>query len=104
MKILIEAVGCLTSGYLIKAIKDAGHHCVASDIHGNSAGALFADSFIDFPKIHEPTLWQIIERKLVENNIDVVIPPLMKCYLVGLSAKSYLIKEEFLSLFHLLRQ
>jgi carbamoyl-phosphate synthase large subunit len=74
MKILIEAVGCLTSGYLIKAIKDAGHHCVASDIHGNSAGALFADSFIDFPKIHEPTLWQIIERKLVENNIDVVIP------------------------------
>lgn len=74
MKILIEAVGSFTSGYLIKSIQQAGHHCVASDISSCSAGAILADSFIEFPKVSEPALWDIVEEKLIEHRIDVVIP------------------------------
>lgn len=74
MKILIEAVGSYTSGYLIDAIQAAGHHCVASDITPNSAGAILADSFILFPKKFDNELWQTIEDLLVCHKVDVVIP------------------------------
>jgi carbamoyl-phosphate synthase large subunit len=74
VKILVEAVGSYTSGYLIKAIQDAGYHCVASDISAYSAGALLADSFIEFPKVSHSNLWQIVEELLVKHHVNVVIP------------------------------
>ncbi len=74
MKILIESVGSYTCGYLIKAIQDAGHHCVASDITNASAGALLADSFVTVPKATDVNLWSEMESILIAHKIDLVIP------------------------------
>lgn len=76
MRILIEASGSLTSGYLINSIKEAGHTCVASDINNSCFGRYLADDFIVMPTASDPEIWNKIESKLLENNINMVIPSL----------------------------
>lgn len=73
-RILIEASGSLVSAYLIKAIKDSGNICVASDINKSNHGFCLADDFIEMPKSDNASLWQIIERELIQNRIEIVIP------------------------------
>jgi carbamoyl-phosphate synthase large subunit len=75
-RILTEASGSLTAGYLIKSIREAGHVCVASDIDPHCFGSVLADEFVLMPRASDPDLWQKIERLLVEARIDVVIPSL----------------------------
>lgn len=75
-RMLTEAAGSLTAGYLIKSIQAAGHICVGSDIDGRCAGAKLADDFIVMPSSTDANLWQTIEKILVRKQIDVVIPSL----------------------------
>ena len=74
MNILIEATCSLTSGYLIKAIQNAGHRAVGSDITDFNHGYLLCDDFIVMPKCDDNELWQKIENSLLEKKIDIVIP------------------------------
>lgn len=76
MRIMIEASGSLVSGYMIKAIQDAGHTAVASDIDAGNHGAVLADDFIEMPRVSDPHLWQKTEELLKSRNIDIVIPSL----------------------------
>lgn len=75
-RILTEASGSLTAGYLIRAIQQAGHECVASDIDPRCFGSALADRFMLMPKASDPDLWRTIEQLLVQFRIDVVIPSL----------------------------
>ena len=59
--ILVEASGSLVAPYLIKAIKAAGHNCVASDIETHSAGWFLADDFLLLPKASANNLWDEIK-------------------------------------------
>ena len=75
-KILTEASGSLVSGYLINAIKDAGHIAIASDIDDQCVGRYLADDFVQMPSKHDPDLWPKVAAILTEHGIDVVIPSL----------------------------
>jgi len=75
-RILTEASGSLTAGYLIKSIRDQGHVCVGSDIDPHCFGSVLADEFVVMPRADAPDLWEQIERALVTKNIDIVIPSL----------------------------
>jgi len=76
LRILTEASGSLTSGYLIKAIQQAGALCVASDIDPECFGRHLADDFILMLKHSDPLFWSDIENKLLEHEITMVIPSL----------------------------
>ena len=89
MRILTEASGSLTSGYIIKAIQEAGHICVASDVNDTCFGKYLADDFVIMPKKDDPTLWKIVEEILIEKRIDVVIPSLDETLLGWAEKKDY---------------
>jgi carbamoyl-phosphate synthase large subunit len=73
-KILLEASGCLSSHYMIKAVKEAGYLVCGSDISDFNSAKYFCDDFIIFPKVSDSLLWEKVERSLKEHNINVVIP------------------------------
>jgi len=89
MKILTEASGSLVSGYLIKAIKESGNIAVASDVNKNNHSLCLADEFIVFPYSNNPKLWEIIEEKLIEYKIDLVIPSFDETLLEWSKRKKY---------------
>lgn len=76
LKILTEASGCLTSSYIIEAIKQAGHIACASDIDSFNAAKIEADEFILMPKANDPNLWEKTLNLCLKHNIDVVLPTL----------------------------
>jgi carbamoyl-phosphate synthase large subunit len=76
LRILTEASGSLTSAYLIKSIKEAGHICIASDIDDRCFGRYLADDFILMPRAGDVNIWDKIEAELLKNEIDLVIPSL----------------------------
>jgi len=76
MRILTEASGSLTAGYIIKSIQAAGHICIASDIDESCFGKYLADEFVLLPEKKDPSLWNIIEKVLIESRIQVVLPSL----------------------------
>ncbi|MBC7002013.1 ATP-grasp domain-containing protein [Photobacterium sp. BZF1] len=73
-RILVEASGSPVSAYMIKAIQDAGHTAIASDISPDCAASVFADEFVLFPRKDDPCLWEKVEQSLVDNRIDLVVP------------------------------
>lgn len=74
LKILTEASGSLTSSYLAKAIREAGHIVCGSDI--NNFNAAFYDDFILMPRANDPQLWDKTLSLLQQHSIDIVIPTL----------------------------
>lgn len=76
MRILTEASGSLTAAYLIKAIREAGHEAIASDINPLTAASCLADAFIDVPRRDDPALWDRMSHLLEHHRIDLVIPSL----------------------------
>ncbi len=74
MRILTEASGSLVAGYLIKAIQDAGHEAVGSDIHHEHAGVKLADDFVLVPRKDDPLLWEKLLKLMIDSRVDVVIP------------------------------
>ncbi|GIQ69982.1 carbamoyl phosphate synthase-like protein [Xylanibacillus composti] len=74
--ILLEASGSLTSGYLIKAIQQAGHRAIASDINQDIAARYLADEFLLMPSKHDSQLWEKITKMIIDNKIHIVLPSL----------------------------
>lgn len=93
MNIFIESTGSLVSSYLIKAIKDAGHRCIGSDICGDVAGRYLADDFVVVPRKDDPDLWAALYNIIDAMKIDVVIPSFDET-LLGWAKR----KDEFKSL------
>ncbi|HHD78026.1 MAG TPA: ATP-grasp domain-containing protein, partial [Epsilonproteobacteria bacterium] len=89
MKILTEASGSLVSAYLIKAIKESGNIAVASDVNEDNHGQCLADEFITFPYSNIPDLWEVIETKLIQSKIDIVIPSFDETLLGWAERKEY---------------
>lgn len=90
MRILTEASGSLTSAYIIKAIKEASHVAVASDISSDVASHFLADGFILMPSKNDPNLWDKVLKILIDEKVDMVIPSLDEM-LLGWSQR----KKEF---------
>ena len=76
MKIFLEASGCLTANFLISAIKDAGHICVASDANPESIGKLLSDEFYTVPMATDTDYVEKVLEILIEHKIVMVIPTL----------------------------
>ena len=76
MNIFIEASGSLTSMYMIKSIKEAGHKVVGSDISTFNHAKVLCDDFIVMPRTNDEKLWEKSLKLLIEHNVDVVIPSL----------------------------
>lgn len=74
LRILTEASGSLTSGYIIKAIKDAGYYAIASDVDERIASKYLADDFIKMPFSNDPQLWDKTLGLLGQYQVDVVFP------------------------------
>jgi len=89
LRFLTEASGSLTSAYLIKAIREAGHIAVGSDIEELTAACCLADDFILFPKKDSPKLWEGIDALLIKYKIDVVIPSFDEMMIGWATRKEY---------------
>lgn len=74
MNIFIEAAGSLTSGYLIKNIKEAKHKVIGSDISDFNHAKILCDDFIVIPKASDTNLWDKTIKLLIEKNVNIVIP------------------------------
>jgi len=74
LKIMTEAAGSLVSAYMLKAVREAGHIPVGSDITRWTPALALADEQIVLPRVDEPGLWDIIESELLVHKIDVVLP------------------------------
>ncbi|HSH65694.1 MAG TPA: ATP-grasp domain-containing protein [Bacteroidia bacterium] len=92
MNVLLEACGSLTSAYLIKAIKDAGHTVVASDI-AECAASYTAHEFITMPGYQEPDLWEQIEKHLLEKGVNLIIPSFDETLIGWSERKEYFLKK-----------
>ncbi len=73
--ILLEASGTLVSGFMIKAVKNAGATAVASDI-AECAAQYLADQFVVMPKHSHPDVWTATDAIIERAGINVVIPSL----------------------------
>ena len=76
LRILTEASGSLTSGFLITAIQEACCEAIASDVDENCYAKAIADDFILMPSVGDPNLWPFLYQKLIEKNVKLVIPSL----------------------------
>jgi len=89
MKILTEASGSLVGAFMSGAIRDAGCFPVGSDIRNNCHARFTCDLFIQMPKADDPHLWSKVEKLVVENNIDFVIPSLDETLMGWSERQSY---------------
>ena len=85
---LLEASGTLVSAYMIKAVRLAGARAIASDIE-ECAAKYFADDFIIFPTMKDPSLWAVTEKIISEKGINVVVPTLDETLLTWSEKKQY---------------
>ena len=92
-KILTEASGSLVAPYVLKAIKDAGHFSVASDIREDCFANHFADAFVTMPSVSDPKLWQVIEKHITNLSIDMVLPSFDDTLLMWAERKDYFAKK-----------
>ena len=89
LRIMTEASSSLASGYMLKAIREAGHIPVGSDITPWTAALGLAKDNIVVPPYDDPSLWTVMEKKLNEHHIDVVIPSFDRTLLAWSERKSY---------------
>lgn len=89
MKILTEASGSLTSGYLIRSIQECGHKAVASDITTSCFAKYKADEFIQMPKVSEKDSWKNTLELVKKNKINIVIPSLDETLILWAENKEY---------------
>lgn len=89
MNILIESSGSHVASFMIKAIKEAGHRAIASDINPICVGRYLADGFVKFPSYNSLQLWQEIGEIIDKESIDIVIPS-FDGTLLGWSKAKYL--------------
>lgn len=93
MRILTEASGSMTSGYLQKNIECAGHTSIGSDITSFNSAYCLSSEFVEMPKSSDRQLWAKTEEILKNLNIDVVIPSLDETLLGWAERKEYFKKR-----------
>lgn len=76
MKILVEASGCLTAGYLIKYIQKAGNICVGTDVCEDCFGKYLADEFYSVPFASDENSPNYLKQLVIDKKVDMVIPTL----------------------------
>lgn len=76
MRIYTEASGSLVSSYLLRAIREAGHKAVASDVNADAIGRYLADDFVLLPAATDPDLWNYTCASLLRHRVNLVIPSL----------------------------
>jgi carbamoyl-phosphate synthase large subunit len=76
MNVLTEASGGVASMFIVRAIQQAGHRAIASDISQENSGSLLADAYIQFPSINAASLWTQVIALIKQHNVQVVIPSL----------------------------
>jgi len=76
MKILSEACGSLTAGYIIKNVQKAGHISVATDMSEDCFGKHLADEFYSVPSAADKNSPEFLKKLVVDNNIEMIIPTL----------------------------
>ncbi|AHF01591.1 carbamoylphosphate synthase large subunit [Thiomicrospira aerophila AL3] len=74
MKVLTEASGSLSSGFIINSIKQAGFQAVGSDITEINAGSIVCDDYIQFLPTSDDNLWLDVKYKLIKHQVEVVLP------------------------------
>lgn len=75
-KILTEAAGSLTAGYLINAVKNSGNISVATDAMDDCFGKFICDEFYKVPYATDPDSKNKLFDICLEHKIDIVIPTL----------------------------
>jgi carbamoyl-phosphate synthase large subunit len=93
MRILTEASGSMTSGYMQKKIQTAGYISVGSDINPLNSAHCLSNDFVEVPKCDDEMLWVKIEKILKEKKIDIVIPSLDET-LLGWSERKEFFKKK----------
>ena len=93
MKILTEASGSITAGYLLRSIQELGYKAIASDIDKDCFANYLADDFIQMPKISEKCSWEKTLQLVSKNNIDIVIPSLDETLLLWAKNKNELLRS-----------
>ncbi len=93
LRIMTEASGGLTTGYLINSIKEAGYFAIASDIEETSVGKYLADDFILMPLVDDEQLWEKTIALIKERKINVIIPSLDETLLGWAIRKNELAKQ-----------
>ncbi|HBZ81753.1 ATP-grasp domain-containing protein [Brevibacillus sp. FSL K6-0770] len=76
LRILTEASGSMSAAYIIRAIRQAGHAAIASDIDPDCVGRYLATDFIRMPSKNAPDLWEQTVEKLIDHKVNAVIPSL----------------------------
>ena len=89
-RVLTEASGGLTAGYILKAVAEAGAQCIASDIEDLSYADVFGAEFLKVPASGDELLWDNMASLVSQNKIDIIIPSLDET-LLGWSKR----REEF---------
>jgi carbamoyl-phosphate synthase large subunit len=89
-RVLTEASGGLTAGYILKAVAEAGAQGIASDIEDLSYADAFGAEFLKVPASGDELLWEKMASLVSQNKIDIVIPSLDET-LLGWSKR----QEEF---------
>ena len=75
-RVLLEANGSLTSGYMVKNIISLGHDVVGSDIHDDTISKCMGFQTIILPKFNHPKIKLILKKEIIKNKITDVIPTL----------------------------
>ncbi|CAI8998638.1 Carbamoylphosphate synthase large subunit [Brevibacillus sp. IT-7CA2] len=93
LKILTEASGSMSAAYLIKAIQEAGHIAVASDIDPDCVGRYLTSQFIQMPSKNAPDLWEQTIELLNKHDINIVIPSLDETLIGWAKRRKELLEE-----------
>lgn len=74
--IFLEAAGCITTGYLIKSVHQAGYRAIAADMDAQVAARLLADEFFALPRAGSEKFWERVYYHLQDTKVDIVFPSL----------------------------
>lgn len=75
-RVLIEASGGLTSGYIIANLKSCDVTIIGSDINSDNHGSHLCDEFVEMPSAKTPNIRHFLEQCIKDNSIELVIPSL----------------------------
>ncbi|WP_409341771.1 ATP-grasp domain-containing protein [Paenibacillus sp. MBLB4367] len=75
-RIFLEAAGCITTGYLIRSVHQAGYSAIAADMDAQVAASVLADEFFTLPSAGSDKFWESVYHHLTDKKVDVVFPSL----------------------------
>lgn len=75
-RVLIEASGGLTSGYIIDNLRKCGATIIASDINPYNHSRHLSDEFVEMPPASSIDIRETLKNVVIANSIQLVIPSL----------------------------